>query len=300
MDLTNSEPQTGYNDGTGREGKTETEINLYIDLLFFINFIMDFLVLSIVRRWRKYRLVRWRMILGAVFGAAWAVFAAAFPYLPLWFEKTVTYLFVSTAMVCIAFSLKRPGEILKAVTALYLSAAVLSGLINALYQHTKAGYYIEQILKGNSREAIPLYSLLFLAAGAYFGIRCLLWRVPGMLKGQNHFYEVTMYYKGKEKKVSALLDTGNRLYEPISRRPVHVVTYEAVKELCESVTEVVYIPFGSVGRKNGLMPGIFLDRMEVRQGDELNVIERPLIAVCKKKISENGCYQMLLHEECMM
>lgn len=297
MVLTNSERLTGYNVRTGREVKAATEINLYIDVLFFINFTMDFLILSIVRRGFKYRLILWRMILGAILGAVWAVFAAAFPFLPLWLEMVITYLVVSTLMVMTAFDVKRPKEIGKAVGALYLVTVVVAGIMDALYQHTKAGYYIEQILRGNGQKAIPFYRLIFLAAGTYFGIRYILWRIPGILKGKSNFYEVTMHYRGKEKKVTALLDTGNRLYEPVSRRPVHVVTYEAVRELCESVTEVVYIPFGSVGKSSGVMPGIFLDEMEVRQGEEVKVIERPLVAVCKRALSGNGEYQMLLHEE---
>lgn len=297
MVLTNSERLTGYNGRTGREVKAATEINLYIDVLFIINFTMDFIVLSIVRLGMKYRLIRWRMILGAILGAAWAVFAAAFPFLPVLPEMIVTYVVVSSLMVMTAFDLKRPKEIGKAVGALYLAAVVVAGIMNALYQHTKAGYYIEQILKGNGQKNITLYRLFFLAAGSYFGIRCILKRIPGLLRGKNHFYEVTMHYRGKKKKVTALLDTGNQLYEPVSRRPVHVVTYEAVRELCECISEVIYIPYGSVGKANGVMPGIFLDEMEVRQGDEVKVIERPLVAVCKRKISRNGEYQMLLHEE---
>ena len=166
MVLTNSEIITGYNVPTGREVNAATEINLYIDVLFLINFTMDFLVLSIVRRGMKYRLVRWRLCLGAVLGAVWAVFAAAFPYLPVLFEMAVTYLGVSALMVMTAFDLKRPKDIIKGVLALYLTALITGGFMIILYQHTKAGYYIEQILKGNGNGAIPLYQLFYLGAGA--------------------------------------------------------------------------------------------------------------------------------------
>ncbi|WP_120198622.1 sigma-E processing peptidase SpoIIGA [Lacrimispora algidixylanolytica] len=115
MVLTNSERYTGYNVRTGQEVNAATEINLYIDVLFFINFTMDLLVLSIVRRGLKYRLIWWRMILGAVLGAAWAVLVAAFSLLPLWLEMVITYLVVSTLMVMIAFCIKKPKEIAKAV-----------------------------------------------------------------------------------------------------------------------------------------------------------------------------------------
>lgn len=297
MVLTNSERNTRYNVRTGWEVNAATEINLYIDVLFLVNFIMDLFILSIVRRGMKYPMIRWRIILGSALGAVWAVTVTAFPVFPQIVEMIMTYFVISILMVTTAFNLKKPKEIGKAVSALYLSALVIGGIMSALYQHTKAGYYIEQILRGNGRGAIPFYRLIFLAAGTYFGIRALLrWILP-MMKEKSNFYEVTMHYKGKEKKVIALLDTGNRLFEPVSRKPVHVVTYEAVKELCESVSEVIYIPFGSVGKSSGTMPGIFLDEMEIRQGDVVKVIKKPLIAVCKKTLSGKGEYQMLLHEE---
>lgn len=296
MVLTNFEKTCSYNVVAGQEVKTATEINLYVDVLFCINFIMDFLVLSIVRRWLKYRFSVLRMIAGAGVGAAWAVFAAAFPFLPLWVLTPVTYVLVSSVMTALSFGLKRPAEILKSGVALCFAAAVMSGVMNVLYQHTRAGYYIEQVLMGNSREAVPWAWLLLMSGAAWFGIRFFMGLIAEMQKEKNHFYEVTMYYRGKEKKITALLDTGNRLYEPMSRNPVHVVTYEAVRDLCESVTGVVYIPFGSVG-KSGVMPGIYLDGMEVRQGDQVKKIEKPLVAVCKKCLSTDNSYQMLLHED---
>lgn len=294
--MTNSERASLYNGYTGQEVKTATEIYLYIDVLFCINFIMDFLVLSIVGRGLKYRFSWWRMALSAVLGAMWAVFIAAFPSMPLYIEAPVTYVVISSLMVSLSFQLKKPVEILKTAGALCVAAAVMSGLINTLYQHTKAGYYIEQLLAGNSQGAIPFYRLLLLALGAWFGLRFLLSLVVTAVKERSHFYQVTMHYKGKEKRVTALLDTGNRLYEPVSKKPVHVVTYEAVRELCESVNGVVYIPFGSVG-KSGVLPGIYLDDMEVRQGNKVKRIEKPLVAVCRKSLSPRGDYQMLLHEE---
>lgn len=295
MVLTNSEALSGYNGSTEQEVKAETEVNLYIDVLFCINFTMDFLALSIVRRGLRHRFRPWRMALSAGLGSAWAVFAAAFP-LPVWLEMPITYGAVSSLMVFISFDLRRPKEILQSVAALYLAAVVMAGAMEALYQHTAAGYYIEQFLRGNLRKAMPLFTFFLLAAGAWFGIQAGLWEVISMAGARSHFYEVTLYYKGREKKVRALLDTGNRLYEPVSRRPVHVVTYEAVKELCESVAGVVYIPFGSVGTR-GMLPGIFLDQMEVRQGNQVKVIKKPLIAVSKRALSKDGDYQMLLHEE---
>ena len=45
------------------------------------------------------------------------------------------------------------------------------------------------------------------------------------------------------------------------------------------------------------MPGIFLDEMEIRQGSDVKIIEKPLVAVCRRPLCADGEYQMLLHED---
>ena len=197
----------------------------------------------------------------------------------------------------ISEALKKGKEIGKTVLCLYLVTVMAVGIMEALYQHTRAGYYIEQMLRGDSRGTMSLCRLLLLAGGAWFGLRYALQAFSEIRNQTKYYYEVTIHYRGKVKTITALLDTGNRLYEPVTRRPVHVVTYEAVRDICESVSSVIYIPFGSVGKKNGVLPGIFLDEMEVRQGDEVKIIKKPLVAVCREPLSADGQYQMLLHED---
>ena len=57
-------------------------VDLYIDVFFVINMILDYLVLSITGKVMRYRAGRYRIVLGAALGAAWAVLCAAFPSIP--------------------------------------------------------------------------------------------------------------------------------------------------------------------------------------------------------------------------
>lgn len=271
--------------------------NLYIDVLFFVNFIMDFLLLVILRKVLKYHGSYMRMVSAGSLGAVWAVFAAAFPLLPRAIEAIITYVLISALMVKTAYGLKGVREIARGVIGLYMTAVMMGGTIYALYQHTKAGYYVEQLIRGHVEEAMPLGIWFLLMAGGYFGIRFIWFWVIKARTEKNNLYQVTLRYRGKAKIITALMDTGNHLYEPVTHKPVHVVTYEALKNLCESVSTVIYIPFSSVGKRRGMMPGIFLDEMEVRQGEEVFTLMRPLVAVCLEPLSPSGEYQMLLHEE---
>ena len=127
-------------------------------------------------------------------------------------------------------------------------------------------------------------------------MKYMMMSVWSVRKEKNNFYQVTLYYRGKQKKVTAFLDTGNRLKEPVTKRPVHILTYDEGRKICEKVPSFIYIPFSSIGTKMGMLPGIFLDSMTVEKDGRSVVIEKPLVAIVRQPLSPDNAYQMLLNE----
>ena len=102
--MTKSEGLSDYNVHTGQEvRKLLVTVDLYIDVFFVINMILDYLVLSITGKVMRYRAGRYRIVLGAALGAAWAVLCAAFPSIPPAVSFFMTYAVVSCLMVVTAF-----------------------------------------------------------------------------------------------------------------------------------------------------------------------------------------------------
>ena len=97
-----------------------------------------------------------------------------------------------------------------------------------------------------------------------------------------------------QKKRSGLRDTGNRLVDPYYGKPVAVVEYQAVKELFNQKTKVLWIPYHTVGKQNGCMPGICLDCLFINRDGEEKKIDRPIVAVSKETLNGAGRYQMIL------
>lgn len=271
--------------------------NLYVDVLFLVNFMMDAILLALLRMIMKSHATTLRIVLAAAFGAGWAVVITAFPILPGWLERLITYVAVSALMVRISLNTKGIRELIRGVCGLYLTAVTAGGALYALYYHTRAGYYVELLIWGQMAGAIPLSIWILLIAGTYFGTKYLWLILLETRKRKRNIFQVTLYYRGKTETVTALLDTGNHLYEPVTGKPVHVITYDACKYLCESVSAVVYIPYHSLGTKEGMIPGVFLDAMEIKRDGQTVRIEKPLVAVSKEPLSPGGEYQMLLHEE---
>lgn len=266
---------------------------LYLDVYFLVNFAMDILLLGMVKRLLKLPGERRRLVLAGGCGALWACALVCLPVFPGWLEAGITWVLGGGLMVFLAFGRMGFPEFGKTVCTLWLASAAAGGVLTALGDHVRTGWYIAG---GMIPARFSAISLLCWMAGIYFGICACIAFVRERVRERDHLYEVTLSYRGKKKTVTAFYDTGNQLYEPYGHEPVHIITYDACRQLCEPVSQVIYIPFRAVGTASGMIPGIRVDEMEVAQGGKMvRRYERPWLAVSKEPLSASHRYEMLLH-----
>ena len=270
---------------------------LYIDVIFFINCVMDLLILYILKKLLKLQTTLMKMMIASIVGALWACFVVLFPFLPRILEWIFTYTLISGIMIRIAFSPPNIKSLCTGIAGIYLSAVILGGIMYGLYQYTRTGRYIEHLLNGEIVESIPMLVLILIAAGGgWLGI--YLWKtIVTCYKHKKNIYQVTLYYRGKSIRTVGLMDTGNRLYEPTTQKPVSIMTDVTARKLCQTVASVCYIPYQAVGTKSGLLPAIYLDELEIEQDGIKRIVKKPLIAIYSQSLSPYGEYQILLHEE---
>lgn len=273
---------------------------VYIDVVFFVNTAMDFVVLAILNRILDSRAGWGRLLAGAAAGGLWACLVSVLPGMPTWVRAVGTYLAVSSLMALISFRPRSLKRLARQVAGLYLVAAVLSGVMLAIYQHTRAGYYLELLIRGERVMGLPGAVWFFVAAGGAAGAYGLAGLGKSLLKERmrgRKYCRVTLGFGGSEAGLTALIDTGNCLREPVNGRPVHVVTASAIAKLCPRVSGVIYVPYQAVGTSHGLLPAIFMDWMEVELDYKRYRFERPLVAIIRESLSPSGKYQMLLQQE---
>ncbi|MDO4267316.1 MAG: sigma-E processing peptidase SpoIIGA [Eubacteriales bacterium] len=266
---------------------------LYVDVYFFINFMMDLLILYLVRMILKAPGRAVRLAAGAAFGGAWACVCLLFLWMPLWLMALMSWGAAAAGMILIAFGLKRPAEFWRYLLTMWLVSLGAGGCFAALAEMGVLLY------AGETRQGLlTLASLGLAGTGILFLGRAFISFLRQRAVRQEKLYQVTLHYKGRTKTLQALWDTGNQLYEPYSHQPVHVITYEAGREIFEKITGVVYIPFCSVGRERGLLAGVQADAMEVSQGGEaVRSYKKPWIAISREPLSYRHQYEMLLHGE---
>ena len=134
---------------------------------------------------------------------------------------------------------------------------------------------------------------------------CAVWE--NIRSQKDSLYQVSFELLGRTVRVTAYLDTGNFLYEPIERIPVSVMEEQALNPyLDESLTiliekhklkDIRMIPYRTVGRENGLMMGILVANIRIKNSSQTWMAERGLIGLSEHPLSRDGHYQLLLHPD---
>ena len=264
------------------------EITYYADILFIINFFMDFSLLCLLRMILKLKGNWLRLAAGSAAGAVFAVvfqsiwlrmiFIGRGNSILLFFLWFGAVLGISSMMLLFAFSFQGVQEFLKAEAGLLFGAALVAGLLEA--GMTATGFTFSYLL-------LPLVCLI---AG-------MLWKmVDKSAWSQSFYYQVTLFYQGKQVETKGFLDTGNHLEDPLSNKPVHIVDRNLLEILCPKVEKVRMIPYRTIEGGGMMMPAVFLDRIEAVQEKRRIVYEQPLVAASPRKLQIKGGCGILLHE----
>ena len=96
-----------------------------------------------------------------------------------------------------------------------------------------------------------------------------------------------------------MIDTGNRLQEPLTGRAVSIVEAAAARRLLGETWEqrrgFYLIPYHSIGTSQGWLRGVTIDSMAVKLPGGTAVIKRPVMAIYEGQVSTREQFQMILH-----
>lgn len=256
---------------------------LYIDVLFLTNFMMDSLLLLAVKKVMKCPVNNGRVYLGSTIGAILTCLLVVFP-LPAILKILVGYVGINCLMIRTGLNLQWGRGFWKAFGLLYVAAFLTGGILQALRPWIRTG------------------SIFFAVAVAAYYLLCGIWQcLLRMGRRQAQICEVVLHIGEGTYRVRALVDTGNGLTDPLSGEPVSVLDSDCAGQIFGEEREntgIRYIPYCTVGGE-GVMPVFRAEQMEVclMEGDEKIRMQRPVIGICEGKISEREDYQMILNPE---
>jgi len=252
---------------------------LYVDVLFLVNFMMDYILLLIVRKMMKCTATHRRICIGAAVGSLLTCLVVILP-IPYTIIKLILFhVLVNTCMIRVGLKIKTIRSFLKAIIMLYIGSFLLGGIMEVFRPYIRVG------------------SLFLLIAIVGYYLVMAIWRFLSYMQRWNQcHYTVELYLGNKKYQIKGMIDTGNGLRDPISGTPVNILDRHTARTLFgeEHLKDVRYIPYQSIGKKAGVLPAVQFERMCILKDTECWV-ERPLIAISEETISKGGEYEMILN-----
>ncbi len=186
---------------------------------------------------------------------------------------------------------KAAGPVMEALALYTASACVLGGALLGvgIYGGQKGGM-AGGTQKGNSGLGLWLSAVCISVGG--------LWLLADMKRRRkNPFWEAELREGERCVRVTAFLDSGNSLYDPVSALPVCIVEREVAGQLSLFTKPEGFrlIPYHSIGKEHGLLYASVVEEMYLQKGGQRVKREKVLLAVSDRMLSGTGRYQMLLH-----
>lgn len=284
------------------------QITLYLDIIFCINFLADYIVLWLTAHILKEEIGRFRLVAGAITGAGLFLL---FLYISEDFSgvtRVSSLVGISMGTVFITFGKK--GMIKKwfcSTTILFLTGSIMN--------------YVKMI---TNQTVLTLCGWLVFFMVSVSISMFIIYTGRKTTRMTENIYAVEMCNAGKKVYCKVFLDTGNFLRDPLFGKPVLLVSGDVARcclnddgcrflEAYEKKRMIDYsqmpggdtqqkncfheIAFYSVGNPSGKLLCFLIDELRIG-GKTVVVCRKQPVAVAPEYLFEKTEYQGLLHKDC--
>lgn len=245
-------------------------MKIYLDLIYIVNLVFDFVLLFLVSYFLKRRIKIYRILLGSLVGS----FSVIFLFLPL---SNISLLFLkiftSILMIVITFGYKNKEYFKKNFIYLYIISIIMGGIL----------YFLIITLKYNTNGLTDNLSLNFIILLIITPILTYLY----LKKEKNYKNTYSLIHKiefniNDEKFIyNAYLDTGNKLCDPYKKRPILLV-YD--KKLKFSYDDSILVPYKTL-EHGGILKCKKINNLKI---DDKEIKTNILVGISSDKFNIEG------------
>ena len=296
-----------------------TILVIYGDLVWLLNLLMDFLIIQLTGLVLKRNVSIFRSLIGAFLGSI-VVLLTFTPYAYVVGSPFMKIL-LSFFIVFSAFGRQRIITFLQIISIFYFSTFLLGGALLGLHylfnansnNLTKSSFYGDPVSWYFVLGMIPI--VIFYARKSIHQIAFTKWKL-------NEMYEMEIVWRNTTIKVRGLMDSGNSLHEPLSRKPVIILDcstndFGLPTELVNLVRDsentlqnkdsldvlsffhASFVPYKSIGQSNQLLVAIKPTLVRLKINGKWYSTKSVLLGLSHVTLSSDNLYECILHPKMM-
>ncbi len=280
-------------------------MTLYVDIIFLENLIMNSIIILATGIILKNTQRIWRNLVSSGIGAIYAIliYTSNFKI----YSNISLKVILSVVIVYIAFKPANIRSFLKHIIIFYLTSFTFGGVAFALLYFVRP----QDILFQNG-VLIGTYPIKMILAGGILGFIIITFafkNIKGKLTRKDMMCTVII----GNTRITAIVDTGNLLKDPITKMPVLIMEREMLKGIfpeiiLENATDIVngkeielgeyssklrVIPYKSIGKENGLLLGIKAKNIRIVYQD-IEKAHDVIIGIYTGTLSKNNKYSAIV------
>ncbi|WP_396897327.1 sigma-E processing peptidase SpoIIGA [Neobacillus bataviensis] len=294
---------------------------MYLDVIWALNLLFDSLLLYLTAIFLKRRIQLWRIIAGGFIGSL--IILLSFTPLNAYTSHPISKLICSMFMVLIAFGFKRLTFFFKALMTLYVSTFLIGGAIMGAHYFIQSDLELSvKVLASSVKGYGDPISWLFVLIGFPLAWHFARKNVESMEMTKIQFeqiVDVELHIDNETLHFKGLVDSGNQLYDPLSKLPVMFVSVkDQVEAVPESVSKLAaadpeqfimgsqdishewqhrlrIIPYKVVGQEHQLIVAIKPDLILIEHNSVQYLCEKGLVSFTMQQLSAEDAFQCIVH-----
>jgi len=224
-------------------------------------------------------------------------------------------------IIILSFTPYRFKDFFRLIGIFYLITLVFGGAGFALFYFTSFNGIVSNGIFYMTNISVKN---IFISCGIGYILIQFCWGyIKKQLSKEKILMNVRIKINDEIVDIKGIVDTGNSLTDPISKYPVIIVEYNAIKSLLpvelkdiflnnhvfnfEQVVEQLsdsnwitrsrIIPYQALGTENGMLVGFKPDNVLIHDDKHNRDIKEIIVAIYNKKLSKTGDYMALLHPD---
>ncbi|MBS4207703.1 sigma-E processing peptidase SpoIIGA [Bacillus sp. FJAT-50079] len=293
---------------------------VYLDFLWLLNFLIDSLLLWMTAIFLKRSIRPVRVLLGGLLGSMlilltitpWASLAA----------HPLMKIGISVGMVFVAFGYKRFSYYVNGLLTLYFATFLMGGILLGTHYFIAFDFELQSglLIQHQLGYGDPI-SWMFVMVGFPVAWHFSQRRVKGITISAIKYdvlANVSVVINEIELQLVGLIDSGNQLYDPISKMPVMVIQasavadklpeeimhlaensgdhFDAAIELSENwSSKMRLIPATVLGNNQQLLFAFKPDSIHVTVGNKSKQVSKGLIVFTAQRLSADDQFHCIVH-----